>query len=127
MFEHGMSPGCSSGGCIDHAHMHIVPATDVVATALLAASSFSPVHSWESLADRSDAAYLLISLPGEEGYRWAAPPLALQSQHLRRVVAGALGVEDYDWAVASFLDTIVSTNNRLAPALRAAYEQLAPA
>src|SRR6266542_131449 len=82
-FEHGATQsGLRAGGCIDHAHLHVVPGNPGL-DALLR-SSFCPVelNDWPELGSWIDTPYLLAKAPGD-GILVSPASDGLPSQFLR--------------------------------------------
>lgn len=123
VFEHGMrTHDQRAGGCVDHAHMHLLPANDAVAMSLAAAleggerSMLSELRSWR------DEAYLMASGLASESIQVIRSP-RVRSQHLRRISAGALGLSDrYDWGLFPQAETMTATVETLRPRLLIAEE-----
>jgi diadenosine tetraphosphate (Ap4A) HIT family hydrolase len=115
VFEHGMGDvEETAGGCIDHAHLHVVPGDGVVADALGSTAAFADPISWTELRRWSGSQYLLIDDAAGTGPRVAVPPANIRSQFLRQAAASALNVSgSFDWAVDIRLDNIVQTIARL--------------
>lgn len=115
IFEHGMGrKGEAAGGCIEHAHLHIIPRAEIVGPSLLSSVPFHTRISWAALNEWSGRPYLLLSCGDQEDAWITDPPEGLRSQHFRRAAAEALGVGDsYDWAADYGIDKIGATIERL--------------
>lgn len=95
--EHGSDnvTTCGSGGCIDHAHQHLVPAMDV-------ADHAQELLPWQQLDDFTDITqfagepYIYM---GRQGEHYVVPNPDLPSQWIRRQIAEVRGLEHWDWAV----------------------------
>lgn len=114
VFEHGMS-GCGridAGGCIEHAHLHVVPGT-IDIEKLLAEYSRPEEIPWSSVAQFAGTSYILGQSYG--GKTWvSAVRDVLPSQYMRRLVARELGVfEFWDWRDYPEFDKIDATLARL--------------
>jgi diadenosine tetraphosphate (Ap4A) HIT family hydrolase len=120
VFEHGMSETGSGGGCIDHAHLHILPSTPDIQRSLLSVTTFSSPIPWEEISKMSHEEYLLLSLPEDKGFRMAPIPPGLTSQEFRRRAAENLGVE-YDWALNPCYPNISMTIDSLGKTTRDLY------
>jgi ATP adenylyltransferase len=113
MFEHGMA-SCErrAGGCIDHAHLHIVPA-DIDLTTILSQrfpsrqlSDLSDLLRWEErpyLLFQKDDRRLVCDVPDN-----------LPSQFIRRHIASALDLEDrWDWGAYLGIAEMENTMQKL--------------
>lgn len=117
VFEHGMTKcGENAGGCIDHAHLHVVPGTvDLVG---ILAEQFVPevLSNWLELSTWRTRPYLLAQ-PNRGPTIICEVRGSLPGQFLRRRVAAALGVPDiWDWGAYLGIREIHQTIERLAPA-----------
>jgi diadenosine tetraphosphate (Ap4A) HIT family hydrolase len=115
-YEHGMGhiEADSAGGCVEHAHLHIVPATFSQTHEVRRRSGIiGPQHSWDSLDFWAGRPYLLLASGGDDPFV-VEPPPGLRSQHFRRVTADVLEVSDhYDWAVEPGASRMRATWERL--------------
>lgn len=98
LFEHGVAAGFdrTKGTCVDHAHLHLIPAGRVaerVASRLGGPAELAVLSELRPYADRG---YALLRRP-LGWWVWAEPHLA--SQWIRRTTASLLGIEHWDWAV----------------------------
>lgn len=89
--EHGSDniTTCGSGGCIDHAHIHLIPADERVGPQL------QRQLPWERLSSYEDLTRFRL---GGEAVHFAVANPQLPGQWVRRQVAQALEDEDWDWA-----------------------------
>ena len=114
-FEHGVRPG-GSGGCgISHAHLHTVPfpaELDPVDT-LRTKFTYRLIEDLKEIGKQSEgmSGYLFYQDSDSRSYMFDAP--RLPSQYMRRVLAEALGTNDWDWRSAGREDRLVATVNRL--------------
>jgi diadenosine tetraphosphate (Ap4A) HIT family hydrolase len=95
--EHGSDnvTTCGSGGCIDHAHQHLIPAMDV-------ADYAQELLPWQEISNFSDIAELKgepYIYMGRQGQHFVVPNPNLPSQWIRRQIAAVRGLEHWDWAV----------------------------
>jgi ATP adenylyltransferase len=98
VFEHG-AVSSRAGCCVDHAHLHVVPADIDVRERLQAMYKEVVISQLEELAGFAERqlSYLFIQLPSGQRFAYEAPLVV--SQLLRRLVADAIGVpERWDWA-----------------------------
>lgn len=97
-FEHGVRTP-DSGGCgISHAHLHIVPfqAEKDPVDDLIRAFPFEEVSNLRELQGvKAGKSYLYYE--SVCGSRYVFYPPFIASQYVRRLLAGALGVEIWDW------------------------------
>jgi ATP adenylyltransferase len=124
VFEHGMS-GCGridAGGCIEHAHLHVVPG-DIDIGSLLREYAPAREVAWEELGQWRGRSYLLGQSHCDRTLICEVPDV-LPSQYLRRLVARTLGVLDFwDWRDHLGIKEIESTMTQLGPAFRSAGPQ----
>lgn len=116
VFEHGVA-SCDrrAGGCIDHAHLHIIPGRIDSAGVLARHFRTESLGGWSDLAAWQGLPYLLTQT-GDGPVVVAAAPDNLPSQFLRRHAAAALNVPDlWDWGAYLGLREIEATLNRLRP------------
>lgn len=112
MVEHGSSGGVGSAGraCIAHGHIHVFPvppASDVDEFHLEGASHVFGLTRLREAAVARRNYYYSCTVPGE-GRLLLDPEIG--SQYPRRVWASLLGLaEDWDWAVAPFMDNVRTT------------------
>jgi hypothetical protein len=102
-FEHGMGPGGTAGGCIAHAHLHLIPAEAAVEP-IEAALPWRWLASYEDLAGVGDRPYAYLGSRGSGGGRGrrgrhaVVPQPTLPGQWVRRQTALALHLDQWDWA-----------------------------
>lgn len=112
-FEHG-TRGPNAGGCgIVHAHLHVLPCSralefpsDIPIRRIDEASFYalracvSPYTSYLWFRDQEMRAFI-----AEVNY--------LPSQYLRKIVAKALGIPEWDWRASPFQDSLFRTVERI--------------
>ncbi|MHC4166010.1 MAG: HIT family protein [Planctomycetota bacterium] len=110
VFEHGsMGNHDYAGGCIEHQHIHILPA-DLPHVPSVLLSSFvnhGPVDSMKELIEfnRRHIPYMYYEPSSEERYVLEAK--TLPRQYLRQVIAVEFGrPDDWDWRQKGFLGNI---------------------
>jgi diadenosine tetraphosphate (Ap4A) HIT family hydrolase len=114
-FEHG-ARGPAYGGCgIYHAHMHVVP-VDGIPDPVEALKERFPHRNLRTLSSikevpNRDSPYLLYEDFNSNRYRFSVGNL--QSQYMRRVLAEAMGTNDWDWRAAGREERLLATLNRL--------------
>jgi diadenosine tetraphosphate (Ap4A) HIT family hydrolase len=98
MFEHGTRTS-SSGGCgIAHAHMHIVPLAQLndPIEIMKCTYPFKIIESFEQIAEEPfGSSYLYYEDTSLKKHVFQTD--YLPSQYVRRLVARAVGSEDWDW------------------------------
>ncbi|MEU8610240.1 HIT family protein [Actinoplanes sp. NPDC048791] len=119
-FEHGPATAGRSAGCgVDHAHLHVVP---TVANLVGGARAIHPVGArltwkqavwpWDARQDHeSGMDYLYLCDQNGVGSIAAAPEIP--SQLFRRVIAGHLGHDKWDWNADPRMSTYEDTADRL--------------
>jgi diadenosine tetraphosphate (Ap4A) HIT family hydrolase len=110
--EHGSCSGSSSGACIDHAHLHLVPIADALGPILLADSKMSwlEIKDLGSIAGPHPRGYVSLQL---DGRLWISENPSIPSQWLRRRIAALLGQEVWDWAIDPGEKALHDTSLRL--------------
>jgi hypothetical protein len=109
-FEHGARTP-DSGGCgISHAHLHIVPfpAENDPVEQLVRAFPF------EEIADLLDLKRIppgksYLYYESVRGNRYVFYPPFIPSQHIRRLLAEALGIQGWDWRQSGKEETLIAT------------------
>ncbi len=114
-FEHGPASQTQTGGCcIDHAHIHAIPAPVNLPSCLM---KHFPYRSIRSIAELKDVAanrkpYLFVELSHTERYVFEVE--IIPRQYLRQVVCAELGLSEYwDWRQYPFYDRIRQTVKRI--------------
>jgi diadenosine tetraphosphate (Ap4A) HIT family hydrolase len=126
LFEHGTRAE-GMGGCgISHAHLHVVPigaVEDPVAT-LKSKFPFQEFDLFNELGPRSRnlPAYLFYRDFGGRLYLFDTGPLP--SQYMRRLLAGALHEENWDWRTAGREERLLATLERLSPRFAAMQQSI---
>ena len=116
IFEHGAADAAHrGGGCIDHAHLHIVP-SDVQLSSSFQGTPASALEALEELARFDSQEYLYVK-DGDGAKVFAVRELV--SQHTRRLMVRAHG-QDIPWNWREHLapDRIDATRARLRETLR---------
>lgn len=113
VFEHGvMNEYCRGGGCVDHAHLHIVPCSLNLSSVVARFPGFRPLLGPEPLKQyhKMSIPYLLSS-DGSTGL-FVCDATRVPSQLFRRIVAHQCGRGDYwNWRTNPFYDEMVTTYN----------------
>jgi hypothetical protein len=105
--EHGSDniTDCGSGGCIEHAHQHLIP-SPVSAELIKDELPWEQLDTYADLADFRGQPYIYL---GHLGLHYAVANPSLPSQWVRRKVAEAEGLEEWDWAMYHGVDELMST------------------
>jgi ATP adenylyltransferase len=116
IFEHGVtSCGLKAGGCIDHAHLHIVPVDLDITTILESSFQTHVLTDWDRLNEYQNEAYLLAQSPNG---RMLITELHnnVPSQFFRRHIASFLEIEErWDWGAYHGATEMIETIQRLRP------------
>lgn len=114
IFEHGMTAGSgSAGGCIDHAHLHLLPGNLRLEECIRGLGNVEELRDWSALGRWRDRPYILLRGPETKPMICEAPS-GLPSQFLRRHAAESLGIGDeWNWAINSHESNIMLTKARL--------------
>lgn len=116
-FEHG-ARGPDSGGCgISHAHLHALPlSTPKVLLKLKSQFSHVPVGSLAELKRAtSGSSYLYYEDSSSHG--WSFFPRFLPSQYMRRLIAEAAGISQWDWRQSGKENELLATQAEVIGAL----------
>jgi diadenosine tetraphosphate (Ap4A) HIT family hydrolase len=119
-FEHGARTP-ESGGCgISHAHLHALPlGSDGILPRLKAQFPHVPLDSMADLRRASSgASYLYFEDPSSQ--EWLFFPKSLPSQYMRRLIAGAAGIPEWDWRKSGREDLLLATRAEVLCALSGA-------
>ena len=108
MVEHGSCPGVKTGSCITHAHVHLVPMGETLASRLLDSEAvvWQRINDVRKLGELRGQGY--VSLKTKSGV-WASSRISLPSQWLRQQMAEHLGREIWDWALEAGWAQLEST------------------
>lgn len=126
VFEHGPRTACQAGGgCVDHAHLHVVPAPmDLMGTLLpllqarLEWGRFFRVERIEGfdrireVLDGRKTSYLLCEEADRQRYL-VEMNFPIPSQFLRQIIASELGSPEWDWRRFPHHDSFARTLERL--------------
>lgn len=108
-FEHG-ARGPGSGGCgISHAHLHAIPLSmDEVLPKLKSQFPHRPIASLSDLKPATAGlSYLYCEDSSSQG--WLFFPRLLPSQYMRRLIAGAAGISQWNWRQSGREDGLLET------------------
>ncbi len=118
--EHGSDniTECGSGGCIDHAHQHLIPANEDVGEYILDQLPWREVKDYGALEEFRGEPYIYLgrsAIQGERARHYVVPNPQLPGQWVRRQIASVLGTtvrevygerhfeetigDDADWAI----------------------------
>jgi diadenosine tetraphosphate (Ap4A) HIT family hydrolase len=97
-FEHGPNgTDCQGGGCISHAHAHLIPLANKMGSNLLQQFKWEQLSALPDLRDDRGDGYMLLGLH-ERFYVTIAP--SVQSQWVRRRLAATLhGPRHWNWKI----------------------------
>lgn len=96
---------CGSGGCIDHAHQHLVPATDVGAY-ILDKLPWKQLDAYEELAAYRGRPYIYLGMAGLHNV--VAEP-GLPGQWMRQQLATVRDLPVWDWALDPGRENLLET------------------
>lgn len=122
--EHGSGGFCRRGAaCCDHAHLHIIPLRSSLDGERVKTAYFQRddrvvrILSLRDLARWKDRPYLYLSTRFGEHLVWPMDErneTRFPRQFVRRVCADVLGLRDWDWRAAPFLDRLRNSRDELA-------------
>jgi hypothetical protein len=126
LFEHGASQCGLGGGCIDHAHLHVVPCSQDISDSLRNEFELNSPLDWSDLPKWRDKQYLFYS--SNLGKKIICEPTSdIGSQFLRRQVARAVGrAELWNFRAHPGLQEMQHTIERLRPIFAMIHKQLSP-
>jgi diadenosine tetraphosphate (Ap4A) HIT family hydrolase len=111
LFEHGSSAEGSSGVCIDHAHIHMLPLADKMGRELVSDLPWAQLNEYGQLAEYAGTDYAYLAI---DNHHYVLPSPRFPSQWIRQRVAGALGRDDWDWCLTQDARELERTLDRLA-------------
>ncbi|HEY4778295.1 MAG TPA: hypothetical protein VIH47_01730 [Solirubrobacterales bacterium] len=112
VFEHGSAgEDDRQGGCVAHAHMHLVPAGPDLARGILDGEEWQSVGAFSDIAAFAEAGYAYL---GAAGRSWVLPEPGFPGQWVRRRIASWAGRPDeWDWGVFRGEPQLAETFERL--------------
>jgi diadenosine tetraphosphate (Ap4A) HIT family hydrolase len=120
-FEHG-ARALDAGGCgIYHAHLHALPlSVDEVLAKLKGQFPYRPIGSLLGLKSAtSSKSYLYCENSRAQSRLFF--PTSLPSQFMRRLIAEAAGIPQWDWRQSGREDALLATRNEVLTALSSAH------
>jgi diadenosine tetraphosphate (Ap4A) HIT family hydrolase len=111
--EHGACSYGNAGGCVIHAHLHLVPAPPGLVDALLKDQEWTRIRGMADLVAQRDQPYVFLRC--DEGH-FVSPNPPVPSQWIRRMVADVIGTEVWDWALDPGLNELRVTLDALSDA-----------
>lgn len=94
---------CGSGGCIEHAHIHLMPADEDAGQYIQEQLPWEQLDRYEDLAEFRGHPYIYL---GRLASHYVVPDPRLHSQWARRQVASVRGLEHWDWALDPGFDEL---------------------
>jgi hypothetical protein len=96
VFEHGSASEAERyGGCVVHAHLHLVPGGSELGELLLGPGDWDEIQRLEDLAGFANSGYAFLAFGGR---KWAMSKPSFAGQWVRREIACWAGVPDeWDW------------------------------
>jgi diadenosine tetraphosphate (Ap4A) HIT family hydrolase len=114
LFEHGSSQKIQTkpyGGCINHAHLHLIPLAQKIGMAIKKELNCVQLPSLLQLGDYKENSYALLGLSDE--YFITRSPY-LPSQWIRRITADKMKLKKHwDWGVEFGSEELQITNDLL--------------
>jgi len=113
VFEHGSAGEHDrQGGCLVHAHMHLVPAGPDLVRLILAGEEWRSIGAFSDAAAFAEAGYAYL---GAEGRSWVISEPGFPGQWVRRRIASWAGRPDeWDWGVFPGEPQLAETFEQLA-------------
>lgn len=114
LFEHGTGLK-RAGSCLEHAHLHAIPFPEELAEFVEAGRGFRRVTDMLELRTiHGPEGYLYFETP--KGHSYATAATGAPSQYFRRIIAAAVGKQEYwDYAAFPFYESVRSTIAKLSP------------
>jgi diadenosine tetraphosphate (Ap4A) HIT family hydrolase len=115
LFEHGPVSEKQHGGCcVDHAHLHLVPANVDLRGRLDNLLPSKSILSFAELALETSSERPYLYYESQNGDRSVYPATGVPSQLLRKVLAQELGIPDqWDWLIFPGKERLVRTYVKL--------------
>lgn len=85
-----------SGGCVEHAHIHLIPADEDAGSHIQEQLSWQKLDNYEDLSNFRGVPYIYL---GRTAMHYVIPNPRLSGQWIRRQVAAIRGMEQWDWAL----------------------------
>ncbi len=97
-FEHGPNgTGCQGGGCVSHAHAHLIPLSRKMRSKLLEQFMWTKLSGLQDIKNYQRDAYMLLGT--QDGFYLTVAP-SVQSQWVRRQLAATLqGPRHWNWKI----------------------------
>jgi len=116
VFEHGPKLSChKGGGCLDHAHLHLVPTSVDVMDFLNKIFKPKKINSLDKLKKifkKQKSSYLFLIDQSKKRYV-IEPTIPIPSQYIRQIIASKMGVKNWDWRINPDRKTFIKTIKRL--------------
>ena len=114
-FEHGPVSENSRGGCcVDHAHIHAVPAHVCLLDELSTNFQGNQIDNMLSLAQQVQRRIPYLFYQGGDGQMFLFDAPSVPSQYLRKLLATQLGLKErWDWCVWHGVPELISTLRKL--------------
>lgn len=132
-FEHGSHSSCAtSGACIEHAHMHVLPSCNLPFRECIPSKMKEfPISDFEKIRDFSANEQPYLFLEEDNGDKYVYPDCEdVTSQFFRRIWARLLDRHyEYDWAVFPEIENMQKTFSAFSHKMREEillYQQLDP-
>lgn len=117
-FEHGAA-SCSDkfGGCIDHAHLHVVPCGETLSAAIQELGmELHPISSLDALLDAVDKKQPYLYWEDSDESKYVIRDGFIPSQFFRKIVADYYSIaEQWDWRQELNLTNLLKTYQALLP------------
>lgn len=117
-FEHG-AVSCSNkfGGCIDHAHLHVVPCNETLSGTIQEfGMDLVQIPSWGTLSDVVDKNQPYLYWEDADGSKYIIQGGFIPSQFFRKIIADHYSIaEQWDWRQELNLTNLLETYRTLRP------------
>ena len=117
-FEHG-AVSCSNkfGGCIDHAHLHVIPCNETLSGAIQEfGMKLQPIPSLNTLLDAVGENQPYLYWEDADGSKYVIRDGFIPSQFFRKIIADHYSIaEQWDWRQELNLKNLLETYRTLRP------------
>jgi diadenosine tetraphosphate (Ap4A) HIT family hydrolase len=112
IFEHGRGAKSevASGSCVDHAHLHLIPAGGGFKSRLLHGLPWRRMSDLSALVSYADKGYSFLRISSET---YVVEAAAMESQWVRRQLAATMSDATWDWLLDFGEDRLSATLEKL--------------
>lgn len=112
VFEHGPKLKCNKGGgCIDHAHLHLIPTPVDIVNFLNKKFNLEEINNFNKIREiynKQEKSYIYIENHDLKKYVIELE-FSIPSQYLRQIIASELKINNWDWRINPDHETFKET------------------